>query len=200
MADNPLLKAALYYAGRNWPVFSVWWIKNGQCACGEAKCGCPGKHPVDPYGLMGATTDPEKIKLWWKQYPKANIGIRTGPGPGLVVVDIDPQYGGDRKNLERLGAIPATLTAKSGGGGEHIYLKHPGCRVKTKNMLGGFQGFDQIGDCGYIVAPPSNHISGGTYSWKTKPDTPLADIPAWLMDLLKTPKPFGIIDRPKPFW
>jgi len=187
VADNPFLRAALYYAGRNWPVFPIWWVKGAHCACGKADCAHPGKHPIGklaPKGRNSATTDPKKIKEWWKQYPKANIGLPTGPESGLVVVDIDPRNGGNRQKLDDLGGFPPTPTAQTGGGGEHILLRHPGRKVKSKSELGGIQGIDQKGDGGYIVAPPSNHISGGVYAWKIKPDTPLAAIPAWLMPLL----------------
>jgi len=110
--------------------------------------------------------------------------LPTGSESGLVVVDIDPRNGGNRGELERLGDFPQTPTACTGGGGEHILLRHPGRKIKSKHGLGGLSGIDQKGDGGYIVAPPSNHISGGAYSWKIGPDTPLAKIPGWLMPLL----------------
>ena len=201
---NYLLRAALEYSGRKWPVFPIWWVKNGRCGCGKAKCDHPGKHPIGklaPKGRNSATTDLKKIKLWWKQYPQANIGIPTGTESGLVVVDIDTRSGGNesREKMEGLGKFPHTPTAHTGGGGEHIFFQHPGQKIKSKSGLGGFPGIDQKGNGGYIVAPPSNHISGGAYSWKISPDTPLADIPAWLMPLLlqgnarptRTPAPPG---------
>jgi hypothetical protein len=199
MADNLFLRAALYYARQPWPVFPVWWIEKGRCAC-KGKSGCsPGKHPIIRGGRNSATTDPKIIKEWWKQYPKANIGIPTGPESCLVVVDIDPRNGGSRGDLERLGDFPPTPTAHTGGGGEHILLRHPGRKIKSKAGLGGFKGVDQKGDGGYIVAPPSNHISGGFYSWQIKPDTPIADIPAWLMPLLlqDKAKPQAQAQRPQ---
>jgi hypothetical protein len=47
-------------------------------------------------------------------------------------------------------------------------------------------------DDGYIVAPPSVHATGVVYKWEVSPDEQkLADVPAWLLDLLndKTPTP-----------
>ena len=188
----PLLEAALKYASWGWPVFPVWWPENGKCACRKGDCEHPGKHPIGklaPKGRNSATTDPEIIKGWWGEYPKANVAIVTGPESGLVVVDIDPRNGGDdsKKKLERLGNFPTTPTAFTGGGGEHIFLQHPGNgkKIKTKGGLGGYSGIDQKGDGGYVVAPPSLHVSGERYSWKINPDkTSLAKIPEWLLALL----------------
>ena len=185
------MAAALDYAARGWKVFPVWWIENSRCACGEADCKSPGKHPIGrlaPKGRNSATTDPETIRIWWEQYPHANVAIATGPESGLVVVDVDPRNGGNEshKKMEHLGNFPITPIAHTGGDGEHILLKHPGNgqKIKSKEKLGGFEGIDQKGDGGYVVAPPSNHISGSKYTWKIPPDTPLAKIPEWLMPLL----------------
>jgi hypothetical protein len=171
------LEQALDYATRGWPVFPVWPIKGGKCSCGEVDCQHPGKHPIGklaPKGRNSATTDPETIKRWWGQHPKANIGIPTGPESGLVVVDVDPRHGGldSLKKLEALGKFPLTLKAKTGGGGWHIFLAHPGNGQKIKSRpLPGYPGIDIKGDGGYIVTPPSNHISGGSYSWEIGPDS-----------------------------
>jgi Protein of unknown function (DUF3987)/Bifunctional DNA primase/polymerase, N-terminal/Primase C terminal 1 (PriCT-1) len=196
---NPCLETALAYTARGWLLFPVWGVANGRCACGEPDCHRPGKHPIGklaPNGRNSATKDPEIIREWWERIPDANIGISTGAESGLVVVDIDPRNGGKEslKKLERLGNFPITPTVFTGGDGEHIYLQHPGKGhyIKSKSELGGFPGIDQKADGGYIVVPPSNHLSGNQYSWKIGPDTPLAKIPNWLMALL-----FKDDDEPK---
>jgi hypothetical protein len=129
MVENPLLTAALDYGARGWPVFPVWWIKNGKCACGKASCQHPGKHPIGklaPKGRNSATTDPETIRRWWGQYPRANVAIATGPESGLVVVDVDPRNGGDKSFEELPGIMPLTPTVHTGGGGEHYFFEYPG--------------------------------------------------------------------------
>jgi hypothetical protein len=105
-----------------------------------------------------------------------------------VVVDIDPRHGGD-KSLKKLpGLMPLTTTANTGGGGEHYFFRYPGNgqKIKSRNAMAGFPGIDQKAGGGYIVASPSNHISGGVYSWRIPPSDayPLAPIPDWLMTLL----------------
>jgi len=195
MSSNSNLKAALDYTGRGWPVLPVWWIQEGRCACGNADCQHPGKHPLGklaPKGRNSATTDPQIIKKWWRQFPTANIGVLTGPESGLVVGDVDPRHGGIEscKRVGRLGNFPYTPMARTGGDGDHILMQHPGAGRKIKSRsLPGYPGIDIKGDGGYIVVAPSNHISGKNYSWAIDPDTPLAKIPDWLMPLLQDDAP-----------
>ena len=42
-----------------------------------------------------ATLDPTTIKSWWKRWPNANVAIATGGEARLLVVDIDPDAGGE---------------------------------------------------------------------------------------------------------
>jgi hypothetical protein len=188
---NPLLVAALDYAARGWPVFPVWWASKEGCACGKADCEHPGKHPIGklaPNGRNSATMNPGIIKKWWGKYPQANIGIATGPESGLLVVDLDPRNGSEAslKRLEREhGALPVfTPKVHTGGGGEHSYLAHPGHKVKSDSGIAGYSGIDIKGDGGYVLAPPSTHISGKPYSWRISPGQPLAPCPQWLLKLL----------------
>jgi hypothetical protein len=187
---NPNLNAALDCASRGWPVFPVWWVEDGRCACGKADCRHLGKHPLGllvPIGRNSATTHQEVIKVWRGEYSKANIGIATGKESGLVVVEVDPRHGGNesKKKLELLGNFPYTPTAYTGGGGEHIFMAYPGNGQKIKSRNYWWPGIDIKADGGYIVVTPSNHICGDSYSWKIPPDiTPLANITDWLMSLL----------------
>jgi hypothetical protein len=195
---NPCLAAGLGYAARGWRVFPVWWVANERCACRKPDCQHPGKHPLWhpddlPSGRNSANTSPELIKHWWRRWPKANVGIATGFKSGLLVVDVDPRNGGHQ---DRLAArLPNTPTVFTGGEGWHYYLSHPGKGIKFPAKLPGFDGVDLKADGGYVVAPPSIHISGRRYSWQTSPDTPLAPCPQWLIevgrrpDLLPSPPP-----------
>jgi putative DNA primase/helicase len=108
-------------------------------------------------------------------------------------LDIHPDKGGE-ESLQQLeaqyGPLPETATVLSGGGGRHLYFQHPGSRVPTTSGNLG-PGLDTRGDGGYIVAPPSLHVSGKGYKWEPgkNPDkVPLAPIPTWLSDLLQRPQ------------
>lgn len=128
---------------------------------------------------------PEQVAQWFSRWPNANIGIVTGEISNLVVLDIDPQHGGDA-SLERLerrfGPLPDTVEAATGGGGCHLYFAHPGGLIR--NRAGLAQGIDLRGDGGYIVAPPSIHPSGRAYAWKvghSPEQAALAALPRWLL-------------------
>lgn len=185
-----MLAAALDYAQRcNWPVLPLAWITDkGVCSC-MGREGCkPAKHPLILKGVNGASTDPDKIKRWWAMWPQANIGIRTGRESGLLVLDVDPRNGGDRSlaQLQSLnGNLPYTLVVKTGGGGGHFYFRYPG-PIRLKGKLSEFPGLDIKADGGYVVAPPSRHVSGGVYHWQRDWLTAgIAPVPEWLLELIR---------------
>lgn len=126
--------------------------------------------------------DETQIRAWWDRFPNANVGIVTGAISGIVVLDIDGPEGEASLSriLEKFGPLPATL-ASSTGKGTHYLFKHPG--VELRNFAKKGVNIDFRGDGGYIVAPPSIHPSGREYAWQTN-DMALADVPAWLLELL----------------
>ena len=93
-----LLKAALAYAGRSVPVFP---------------CQPSAKRPLTRNGHWDATTDPQAIGRWWKQWPSANIGVPTGKKSGLVVLDVDPDAGGSKSLAKLDGAANVLRSAVS---------------------------------------------------------------------------------------
>ena len=63
--------------------------------------------------------DEDEIRAWFKRWPKANLGIVTGPVSGLVVLDVDPRHGGGKSLtnwIEQHGPLPTTPEAETGGG------------------------------------------------------------------------------------
>jgi Bifunctional DNA primase/polymerase, N-terminal len=70
----------LQYAARGLLVFPL--------APGTIK-PCKGSH-----GYKDATRDPDVIRRWWWQTPRANIGIATGAVSGLLILDVDPRHDG----------------------------------------------------------------------------------------------------------
>lgn len=187
-AEGTMLKAALRYAGRGWPVFPIYEMTREGCSCRRSKCTSPGKHPRTEGGHNEATVDEATIRAWWGDHPNANIGIRTGSESGLLVLDVDPIHGGNESFEEILlsnGQLEDGPESHTGSGGRHFLFKHPG--FKTGNRANFRPGLDIRGDGGYIVAPPSNHKSGNHYEWDAIFDdaTPPPEPPAWLLALVR---------------
>ena len=184
-AQSPL-EAAIDYAARGIPVFPLHhMLPNGQCSCGDEKCGKnKAKHPRTQHGFKDATTDEEQIRRWWRRWPQANIGIPTGTASGWIVIDIDPRNGGNYDALAAMGRMPTTLTAETGSGGLHLVFAYPlsldGKLDNGNNKLG--EGHDVKADGGYIVAAPSIHQSGRRYQWIT--ECAPAPLPTWLLKRL----------------
>jgi putative DNA primase/helicase len=168
-------------------------IKHGICSCKDAEaCERPGKHPRTAHGVKDATTNSEQIKAWWEKWPRSNIGVAAGDESGIVVLDIDPRHGGDEtiSELEReLGALPTTVTSLSGGGGRHLFFKHPGFAVRKDTAGKAFgSGVDLLSNGSIVILPPSLHASGKRYRWeqgKSFRDLEPAPLPEPWLDRLR---------------
>lgn len=195
---------ALAFARRGHAVFPVNWPveHNGglRCSCGGDSrgrpCSSPAKHPygkIATNGLLSATTEADLIRHWFGAVaPEANLGVVTDR---LVVLDVDPRHGGDESlaQLEREHEMPPTWRVLTGGGGEHVLFKAlDGIEIvnvvaeQTENPPLG-RGIDVRARGGYIVAPPSRHISGRPYAWSVDhhpKDVALAPAPDWLVPRL----------------
>lgn len=176
-ASPSMLEAALSFASaRGWPVFP-----------------CKDKQPLTKHGCKDATTDRGQIRRWWKKWPDAQIGVRTGRAKGacsnLYVVDEDE---GGAETIAAL-ALPSTLTAVTGSGGRHYYFRRPDVEKignTAKKKLG--PGVDGRGDGGYVIVPPSSG-AWQAYAWIDE-TTPVAMLPDNVLEKLqskKTPAPRG---------
>jgi putative DNA primase/helicase len=177
-----MLECAIAYADLGLPVLPLWSVDAyGHCLCGKKDCPSPGKHPHGKHahhGLKDATTDGGAIAKWFSNGP-INIGIRTGTESRLVVLDVDPDHGGN-ESLKKLGVLPNTPRVQTGSGGQHYFFKHPGGNIRNSaGTLG--PGLDIRADGGYVVAPPSLHTSGNEYKWLVDARVPLADMPRCLL-------------------
>lgn len=171
----PQLEAALLHAPRGWSVIPI-----------EPS----GKKPLLPWADFQQRRATEaEIAAWWQRWPAANVGIVTGAISGIVVLDVDGKPGEDTLRKEKL-HIPATVVAKTGGGGWHYFYKHPGFPCHNFAGKAGktiLPGVDFRGDGGYVVAAPSIHKSGDCYEWAISPDTAeMAEMPEWLADAIRS--------------
>lgn len=168
-SESNVLNHALEYARKGWAVFPVHGIKGGICTCQKGHdCTSPGKHPRTKSGVKEASTDEATIRNWFAEKPYLNIGIATGAISGLVVVDVDAKNGG-LESLEKLD-LGTALTTKTGGGGVHLYYEWPATETIGNSVGTLAPGIDIRGAGGYVVAPPSLHISGKSYVWEEPND------------------------------
>jgi hypothetical protein len=168
-AVSPIQKAAILYAKRGWPVFPL-----------------NGKQPfAGSRGFKDASTRWELIPKW----PEGcNIGIATGSG--LVVLDVDPEHGGEDtlRELQQKHGVVRTAAVETGSGGSHLYFTARGKVPCSAGRLG--PGLDVRGDGGYVVAPPSVHPNGKRYEWYLPPsEVPISPMPSWLTEQVDTRRP-----------
>lgn len=146
--SEEILKAALDYTEKGWPVFPVG----------------PNKQPLIKGGkkYCNASTDAKQIKEWFGEngeFPTAGIGMVTGSSSGIWVLDIDIKNG--KKGHESIVALQEecgqefdTRSVKTPSNGVHLYFKLNGTIIRNSvDVLG--DGLDVRGDGGYVVAPPS---------------------------------------------
>lgn len=177
---SQLLDAALSYARKGWAVLPLHYLKtNNTCSCGKPDCTSPGKHPASANGTKDATTDEAIIRDWWRKIPKCHVGIATGSASGgLVVVDFDERHGGI-DSLRDLNP-PMTLVVETGNG-FHFYYQGDGSQRNSAELIAA--GVDTRGEGGYVVAPPSRHVSGRDYRWDNQ--EPIVAFPQVLADRIK---------------
>ena len=176
---------------RGWALLPCFGIDSDlRCDCGNANCKSPGKHPLTKNGVKDATKDLVTIREWVRRYPNANIGVATGCISGVFVVDQDVKPHLSIDGCETLSGLektynklPTTLEVQTGSGGRHTYFIQP-AGVVIPTVGGLLEGIDIRGDGGYVVAPPSKHASGRSYTWDPTDDVAIADAPHWLLQLL----------------
>ena len=159
------------------------------------------KKPLTEHGLKDATKLRLGVDEYWTRWPDAGIAIVTD---GLMVLDFDTEHGGLNSKLElesKHGQLPRTRAHKTGGGGIHLIYRQPnGHKARNTVKLGGYEGVDLRADGGYIVVPPSPHLSGNYYELMDKSD--IVPAPAWLVELTQQRpiegSPMSLADSPIP--
>lgn len=188
---HSLQAAALRYAATGWPVFLLSRTKQPLALCKPCHKLKTERQPHDPagcghltcHGFYAATLDPRRIRAMFIEAPSGLLAIRTGALSRLVVVDVDGPTG--RASLTRLitdGLIPPTRHVRTGGGGFHLYYRHPGGGARFTNSAKKLApGIDVRGDGGYVVAAPSVHPdTGRPYAWADE-DQAITALPAGLL-------------------
>jgi hypothetical protein len=148
------------------------------------------RRPLTKHGCKDAAKGAQAVCDLWRHHPGANIAVACGAISGAFVLDVDLKHGVDgaatmRDLLSQHRPLPLTWRTVTPSGGRHVWFRKPDQRIH--NRVGFLPGLDVRTDGGSVTAPPSRR-SDGAYTWKIAPDaTPLADAPAWLLDLIDPP-------------
>ncbi|WP_456244005.1 bifunctional DNA primase/polymerase [Longispora urticae] len=176
-----LAEAAEEYAAAGLPVLPLHTPAGAACSCRRPDCSSPGKHPRLPRGLHQASTDPAQVRAWWRRWPDANIGLRTGTLADVCDIDRPGQF---TVVLGLLAGHPLGPVVRTGSGGWHLWWAGTG-RGNRVRLL---DGVDWRGVGGYVVAPPSRHASGHLYEWLRPLELPLPPCPPRLLRLASSPR------------
>lgn len=183
-------QAAIAFARRGWAVFPCN-VQNGRpLVVGDRDDD--GEIIKNTGGLHKATCDDAQIKVWWRKWPNAQIGLNSGAS-GLLHIDFDPRVDEliddetgevtrEEWSVERLKAaltvqmgeaLPATLVSTTPSGGEHHWF-----RMAAGEPIGNRGNLplhvDVRGHGGYVIAPPSERVGDlktggkkapGAYRW-----------------------------------
>lgn len=187
-----MLPAARWWASKGIPVFPLHNpvltpMLEWACSCERQDCHSPAKHPRTNNGLHDASTDPATITAWWERWPEANIGLRTGVTFDLLDIDGPAGFEVLEQIQSEISAPLALCVVESGraDGGRHYYMAPP--------ALGALQGgktspagIDVKSEGGYVVAPPSQHITGYrymmTHPYAEREGSNWPEIRAWLVE------------------
>lgn len=139
----------------------------------------PKAFPLADY-LSGAPITPDVIEAWARRWPEAtNTGLLCGGD--LLVIDADNTA--TVRYLDAIG-LPMTPVVETSRG-RHYYFQRPAWLTSSQTGEGApLPGLDAKAT-GYVVAPGSVHPSGAEYRALVPLDTPLAELPEWLADMLR---------------
>lgn len=158
---------------------------NGHVALDYARAGIPvfpceasgprRKQPRTARGHHDATTELDIIMAWWSRWPKALVGIPTGPHSSVWVLDVDGEVGRcslndllPRLGLETIADVTRCVSRTPSGGLHLIFGLQPGERPRNRARDIG-AGLDTRGvkadgtSAGYFIAPHAKLPEGRSY-------------------------------------
>lgn len=150
MYDSAVIKAALSYVERGWHLIPVEPVRPDDPESGKTPLG---KWRNREWTISDLENLQKRLRV------RLNIALDCGKS-GLVIVDCDSPDG--RQHAMSV-CKPTGYVVETGGGGLHLYYTSPlGLTIRNRQRIGG-HALDLRGEGGYVVAPPSEHYSGGTY-------------------------------------
>lgn len=144
----------------------------------------------------GKTKSLEQVRKDFKKWPNAQVGLATGEGSGIWIVDIDVD---EEKNLDGEKAfealclnhppLPKTVVVQTPRGGRHFWFSFPEGGEIYNSVSKIAPGIDIRGEGGIVIAPPSKRRDGRAYSYLegcSPTDVRIADAPFWLVELARS--------------
>lgn len=178
-ANVAMLDAALAYLARGLPIFPVCGVTQHthRDAAGTAvACTSRGKVPLVPWKTVQQRLPTEaEVRRWWRSRPDANIGLATGALSGIVVLDLDGDLALQAARAQGYDNGPHVFTGRVGG--QHRYFAY---RTDAPRNFAKRNGIDYRGEGGYVVLPPSRHVSGNRYVWGEELGEELPELPDWV--------------------
>ena len=112
------------------------------------------KSPYTKNGYKAASKNEEQVRLWWRTFPNALVGVPAGTSTGILVVDIDQSSHKDREaSFYKLQVEdPETTQTTTVSGGRHLIFAYPephNIRNNASTRLG--EHIDIRGDGGYVI-------------------------------------------------
>lgn len=116
-----------------------------------------------------------ELRIWWRNWPEANIGIITGKLSGIAVIDVDAEEGKQAisKYIPDSCEFPVCETPR---GGQHFYFRYPE-NVNLRNNCRAVPGCDLRAEGGYVIAPSSKGENGKRYQWHPSLDISKVEMP-----------------------
>lgn len=147
---------------------AAWYARNGIPVFPRV---AGTKKPLLKGGHHCATTDPEQVAAWWREYPNANIGVATGTAYAVLDADYHPEKGEDGLAelafIRDLGLLEGAVGyCVSPSGGQHHLFAPDDCGV-VGVAQGGNYGFnlDLLSHKAAQAVPPSVNAAGQPYQW-----------------------------------
>ena len=121
------------------------------------------KSPYKKSGYKAASKNEEQVRLWWRKFPNALVGVPAGSKTGILVVYIDQsseksgEASFDKLQIED----PETTQTITVSGGRHLIFAYPephNIRNNVSTRLG--EHIDVRGDGGYVIWAGSKTVLG----------------------------------------
>lgn len=164
------------------------------CTCGVSTCPTPGRHPRAPNWKAEMAKDRRSIESWAPLWQEATLGLVTGTGSQLLIVEVrNPDC--LRRLEDEHRPLPPTTTFRRGAYQFYLFT-HPGYFVPELSTIS--QRGDDIrlhGELSLVPIPPPRHTD-----WIEPPAlTDPAAIPDWLINAVGVELPSHQQTKSLPF-